>query len=171
MKRIVIAAILLSSVAWGQSKFQPLNVRTGLWQSTINTTTAGQMPFPSEMLAKLTPEQRAKFEARLKEHSAPKTRTVTNQDCETQEKLAEQPFGSQKECKVTMVKSTSTAAEMKMSCQQGDMTTNGHMNIDVLSPENVKGSSQMTATGGGHTYTVNSTFTAKWLTSSCGSVK
>jgi hypothetical protein len=170
VKRIVIA-VMLSSVAWAQAKFQPLNVKTGLWESTITSTTSGQMPIPAEMLAKLSPEQRAKFEARMKQNSTPKTRTYTNRDCETKEKLAEQPFNSAKECKQTITASTSTKAEVKMICEFGDVKTSGIMRIDVLSPENVKGSGQMTSNGGGHSMTVDTSFSAKWLGPSCGDVK
>lgn len=174
MKRIVIA-IILSSTAWAQTKIQPLNVKTGLWENTIQTTTNGQMPIPAELLSRLTPEQRAKFEARMeartKENSAPKTRTSTNRECETKEKLAEQPFSNQKECKQTVLTSTSTKAEVKMVCDFGDVKSSGIMHIDVLTPESVRGSGQMTSNGGGHTMTVNTSFSSKWLGPSCGSLK
>ena len=170
VKRIVIA-VMLSSAAWAQTKFQPLNVKTGLWESTITSTTSGQMPIPAEMLARLSPEQRAKFEARMKQNSTPKSRTYTNRDCETKEKLAEQPFNSAKECKQTITASTSTKAEVKMVCEFGDVKSSGTMRIDVLSPENVKGSGQMSANGGGHSMTVDTSFSAKWLGPSCGEVK
>ena len=171
MSRLVLAAVLLSSAAWGQNKLQPLNVRTGLWESTVTSTTGGQMPIPAELLSRLSPEQRAKFEARMKQNSAPKSRTFTNKDCETKEKLAEQPFSSQKECRQTVVTSTSSKAEIKMVCDFGDVRSSGMMHIDVLSPESVKGSGQMTSQGGGHAMTVNTSFTAKWLGPSCGSLK
>jgi hypothetical protein len=171
VKRIVIAGMLLSSTALAQGKFQPLNVRTGLWESTVTSATTGQMPLPTELLSRLTPEQRAKFEARMKGNSASKTRTFTNKDCETKEKLSEQPFSNQKECKQTIITSSSTKAEVKMACEFGDVRSSGTMHIDVLSPESVKGSGQMTSNGGGHTMTVNTTFTGKWLGSSCGNVE
>jgi len=167
VKRIVIAAMLLSSTALAQAKFQPLNVRTGLWESTVTSTTSGQMPLPAELLSRLAPEQRAKFESRMKGNSAPKTRTFTNKDCETKEKLSEQPFSSQKECKQTILTSSTTKAEVKMVCEFGDVRSNGTMHIDVLSPESVKGFGQMTSNGGGHAMTVNTSFSAKWLGPSC----
>ena len=82
MKKVAIAVMLFSSAAWAQAKFQPLNVKTGLWESTSTSTTVGQMPVPADLLAKLSPEQRAKFEARMKANSAPKTRTFTKKNCE-----------------------------------------------------------------------------------------
>jgi len=167
VKRFVIAVMLLSSTALAQGKFQPLNVKTGWWESTVTTTTSGHMPLPAELLSRLTPEQRAKFESRMKGNSAPKTRTLTNKDCETKEKLSEQPFSSQKECKQTIITSSSTKAELKMVCEFGDVRSSGTMHIDVLSPESVKGSGEMTSSGGGHTMTVNTSFSGKWLGSSC----
>lgn len=173
MKRILIGMMLISSAAWAQGKFQPLNVKTGLWESTTSTTTSGQMPIPAEFLAKLSPEQRAKMEARMNANasSTPRTRTHTSKGCETKEKLAEQPFGNQQECKETVISSTGSRMEVKVSCAIGDVKTSGTMKIEALSPEAVKGSGQMTSNGGGHTMTVNTAFSAKWLGSSCGDVK
>lgn len=169
MKTILIAVAACSSVAWGQGKYQPLNVKTGLWESTVTTTTIGHMPIPAELLSRLTPEQRAKFEERMKENTAPRTRTSTQKDCETKEKLAEQPFSAQKECAQTIVTSTSTKAELKVVCAFGDVRSSGVMHIDVLSPESVKGSGQMTSNGSGHSMTVNTSFSARWVGPSCQS--
>lgn len=171
MKRIVIATLLCSSAAWAQNKFQPLNVKTGLWESSVTSTRSGQVPIPAELLARLTPEQRAKFEARMKASSAAKATTITKKDCETKEKLADQPFNNQKECKQTIVTSTSTKAEIKVSCDFGDVKANGTMQVEALSPENVKGSGQMTSNGGGNSMSMNTSFSAKWLGPSCGSVE
>ena len=170
-KHIAMGVLLLSSMAWAQSKFQPLSVKPGLWESTTTSTTTGQMPIPSEMLSQLSPDQRARMEARMNANSAPRTRTFTNKQCETKEKLAEQPFSNQKECKATVISSTATKAEIKMSCEYGDVKSTGTMNVEALGPENVKGSVHMTSSGGSHTMTVNTAFSGKWLGSSCGSTK
>ncbi len=173
MKRILIGMMLVSSAAWAQGKFQPLNVRTGLWESTTTSTTSGQMPIPAELLARLSPEQRAKMEARMNANaiSAPRTRTFSSKGCETKEKLAEQPFSNQKECKETVVNSTGSRMAMKISCEFEDVKTSGTMNIEAVSPEAVKGSGEMTSNGGGHTMTIHTAFSAKWIGPSCGSVK
>jgi Protein of unknown function (DUF3617) len=173
MNRILLGMALLSSAAWAQSKFQPLNVKTGLWESTITSTTSGQMPIPSEFLQKLSPEQRAKVQARMNanSNSSPRTRTHTSKVCETKEKLAEQPFSSQQECKETVVNSTGSRMEMKVSCDFGDVKSSGTMEVEAISPEAVKGSGQMTSDGGGHAMTINTEFSSKWLSPSCGDVK
>jgi hypothetical protein len=173
MKRILIAMVLISSAAWAQSKLQPLNVKTGLWESTTSSTTSGQMPIPAELLAKLSPEQRAKVEARMNANagSAPRTRTVTSKECETKEKLAEQPFSRQQECKETVVNSTGNQMELNLSCEFGEVKSTGAMKIEAISPEAVKGSGQLTSNASGHTMTVNTEFSSKWLGPSCGDVK
>jgi hypothetical protein len=173
MKGILIGLVWISSAAWAQSKFQPLNVKTGLWESTTTSTTSGQTPIPAEFLAKLSPEQRAKVEARMNANanSAPRTRTFTSKRCETKEKLAEQPFASQQECKETVISSTGNQMEVKLSCDFGDVKSTGSMKIEATSPEAVKGSGQMTSNGGGHAMTINTEFSSKWLGSSCGDVK
>ncbi len=171
VKKVAVAVLLFSSAAWAQEKLQPLNVKTGLWESTSTTTTSGQMPIPAESLAKLSPEQRAKFEARMKANSAPKAHTFTKKSCETKGKLAEQPFNDRKECKQTVVTSNAKNAEIKVSCQFDDVRSTGTMKIDVLNSESVKGSGQMTSNGGGHTMTLNTSFSAKWLGPSCGDIK
>jgi Protein of unknown function (DUF3617) len=173
MKRILTGMVLISSAAWGQSKFQPLNVKTGLWESTTTSTTSGQMPIPADFLAKLSPEQRAKVEARMNANanSAPRTRTFTSKACQTKEKLAEQPFSSQQECKETVVNSNGNQVDMRVSCEFGDVKSTGTMKIEAISPESVKGSGQMTSNGGARTMTVNTEFSSKWLGSSCGDVK
>jgi hypothetical protein len=173
MNRILFGMVLISSAAWAQSKFQPLNVKTGLWESTTSSTTSGQMPIPAEFLQKLSPEQRAKVQARMNanSNSSPRTSTHTSKVCETKEKLAEQPFSGQQECKETVVSSTGNRMEMRVSCKFGDVKSSGTMKVDTISPEAVKGSGQMTSDGGGHAMTINSEFSSKWLGPSCGDVK
>ncbi len=171
MRNIVVGLLLLSTVSWAQTKFQPLNVKPGLWETTMTSTTSGQMPIPAEFLNRMTPEQRAKFQERMKEHSAPHTNTSTTKNCETKEKLAESPFNDQKECKQTILNSTSTRAELKIMCRYGDVTSGGTMSIEALSPETAKGAGHMTSSGGGHSMDVTISFNSKWLSSSCGDVK
>ncbi len=113
MRPILLGLVLLLSAAvWAADKIQPLNVKTGLWETTRTTTTSGQMPIPPELLARLTPEQRAKMEERMKANSAEKTRASTSKSCMTKEKLEKAPFSDeQKNCTRTIVRSTSSEAE------------------------------------------------------------
>src|SRR5262245_12580449 len=93
MKRIVALSIacLCTVVLWAGSKVK-LDVKSGLWQTTKTMTTTGSMGIPPEMAAKLTPEQRARFEAAMKKQASGKSKTETTKDCLTPETLAEDPF-------------------------------------------------------------------------------
>ena len=54
--------LLIGSIsAWAADKIQSLNLKVGLWEVTHTTSLTGTPPIPPEMLAKMTPEQRAEF--------------------------------------------------------------------------------------------------------------
>src|SRR5437016_3699866 len=46
------------------------NIKPGLWEVSHHPQVTGQVPIPEEQLAKLTPEQRARMEAALKNYAA-----------------------------------------------------------------------------------------------------
>jgi hypothetical protein len=170
MQAILIALILASSVPLSAAdKVQPLNVKVGQWQTTVTTTTGGQMPLPAELLSRLTPEQRARIEERMKANSAQKNKTNTYKNCVTKEQLEQGPkFGEEhKECTQTILSSTSSKAELRIACEKEDTKGTGTIQIEALSPESVKGSWQMSVTGGGHTLNKNNSFTAKWIGPVC----
>ena len=172
MRSILLGLVLLSGAVWAADKIQPMNVKTGLWETTRTITTSGQMPIPPELMAKLTPEQRAKMEERMKANSAEKSSTNTSKSCMTKEKLEKAPFSDeQKDCTRTIVTSTSSEAEIKFVCDMQGMKADGTIHVEALSQESVKGSAQSTMTGGGRSRSTSATFTSKWLGPNCGDVQ
>jgi hypothetical protein len=104
--KLMVGLILMFAVAiWATDKLQPLNVKLGLWEVTKTITTNGQLSVPPEMLSRLTPEQRARLEERMKAQSADKTTTLTYKSCLTKEKLERaEGFGEDKEnCSRTII--------------------------------------------------------------------
>lgn len=173
-KTISVAVICMCAVVvLAQEKLQPLNVKLGLWETTWTRTTSGEMPIPDELLSRLTPEQRAKMEERMKARAAQSTKTTTNKECLTKEKLdKELAFGDdRKECTRTVVTSTSSKAEFRMQCAEGDVKGNGTFLVEAVSTENVKGSVNIVASGNGHNMNSSGTFTAKWIGPDCGDLK
>ena len=80
--------LLIGSIsAWAADKIQSLNLKVGLWEVTHTTSLTGTPPIPQEMLAKMTPEQRAKFEERMKARAAAPPKTHTEKSCITQKDL------------------------------------------------------------------------------------
>lgn len=169
MRAIVVGFLALLGCVWAADKPQPLNVKPGLWETTMTTTTSGEMPIPAELLSKLTPEQRARMEQKMKDNSGEKTRTLTDKSCVTKEQIEEGlTFGhEQGKCTRTVVNSTGSVIDVRVTCADEGMKTSGTMHFEALSPESIKGTNQMNATGGGHAMSVHMTLTAKWIGPVC----
>jgi hypothetical protein len=153
-------------------EIQPLNVKPGLWETTATYKTLGTSPAPPETLAKLTPEQRARLEQRMSANAGGSTNTVTDQHCVTKEDIEKADFGQGKgECTYTVETSTSTQAKGNYSCDVEGVKVNGALDITASDAEHIKGSSHGSLSGGGRTMNVESTFTSKLLSASCGNAK
>jgi hypothetical protein len=175
--KILALLILMSPLAvLAADKITPLDVKTGLWETTMTITTAGQMPLPSGLLAKLPPERRARLEERMKANAGhgDRTKTSTYKRCLTKEDLTKDPFSDPtKGCTAKVVTSTRSKAEVHVSCVHEDVKTTGSVLFEALNSENVKGSGHMVSSGGamGTTLTSETSITSKWIGSSCGSTK
>ena len=159
---------LCASVVLANDKVQPLNIKTGLWEMTVTSAVSGRPPIPPETLARMTPEQRAKFEAAMKgmASGAPKTRTYKN--CITKEQLNNDPFSDEKRnCTRTVLKSTGSKMEIREVCEGEGVKSDMTIEIEALNSESVKGSGHVTSAGGGRSMNVNTNYTAKWLGAVC----
>jgi len=144
-------------------KYQPFDVKPGLWQTTSNFTIAGDMPIPAGMLDKMTPEQRARAEAAMKANMG--TKTYNTSHCVTKENL-QNPF-SDKQCTWTLVESTGSKAKGNVSCEEQGIKLTGTGEFEALDSEHMKGSAHMVTTGGGRSMTTDDTFTSKWMGADC----
>ena len=150
-----------------------LNIKTGLWENTRTIKTAGEMPIPAELLNRLSPEQRARMEERMKARSAAHSNTVTEKHCVTKEDLEKDrlKLADAKECTTTLLNSTSTSAKAKLVCDTQGMHATGTLDLTANDPEHVNGSYHATMDGNGHTMNVEGVWTSKWLAASCGDVR
>ncbi len=166
--------VAFAGAGFAAQNIQPLDVKLGLWESTTVRESSGFPPIPPEALARLTPEQRAKIEAAAKASASRGPKTETRKSCLTKEKLNKAlTFGQSNNdnCKATVVTSTRTKEEIHFECAGEGMKGAGDMHIEAINSENVKGSIQMNAAGGGNTMKTSVNFTAKWLGPSCADVK
>ncbi len=149
------------------ANYQPLNIKTGLWEVTYSRSATGEMPMPAEYMSRLTPEQRARFEAAMKRNS-----THTYRSCVKKEDVDGSLLNSRdnRDCKVTILKSTSSELDGKMACNMEGMNGNGTMNMHVLDSEHTKGVTHMTLTGNGKTLNSDATLSSKWIGSDCKGV-
>lgn len=169
----VLAVILLwTCVGWTADEVHPLNVKLGLWEVTSSNTMTGMPPIPAEALARMTPEQRAQFEQRMKNSmGGPQPRT--RKECVTAEKLKKDyAFGEdRKNCTHTILSTSPTKTEIKMQCQQEKSTMEGVFRIEALSSDHVKGTMQMSTSGNGQNMNMHFEFNGQYLGSDCGDTK
>jgi hypothetical protein len=154
------------------TKITPLNVKTGLWQSTSTITVTGSLGLPPEVLAKMTPEQKARYEAAAQAQAGGHSSTYTDKSCLTQKDLTTDPFvqkGSDRDnihCQGTLLSSTSTDIVLQETCS-GEATVNYIMKIHASDSEHTTGTGTGTATIGGHTMNSSVKFDAKWIGAAC----
>jgi uncharacterized protein DUF3617 len=162
-----IGIVLLFSSAAMAAEEVPLNVKPGLWETTLNTDRTGSMPIPPEALARLSPEQRARLEEKMKANQGPKT--TTQKTCVTKEDLNKPfSFGSdEKACHRTVISASGSKQEFRVECTAGAMKGNGTFQVEALNSESAKGTIQMTIGESGKTMNVKSTFTSKWIGPAC----
>lgn len=158
------AVLILSSLA---IHAEPLDVKTGLWETTFTTDMSG-MKMPSEVINSMPPERRARMEAAMKARQASGPKSTTDKTCLTKEDL-NRPFDQtdgDPDCKNTIVSATSTHAEYKIVCT-GSESRNGSMQIDALSRESIKATMKMNTSNG----PVSNQITSKWVAADCGDVQ
>jgi hypothetical protein len=155
------------------ANLKPLNIKPGLWESTRTIKSAGQMPIPPELLNRLTPEQRARMEERMKAKSGAHTNTTTENHCVTKEEIEKDrlKLAETEGCTTTVLNSTSTSVKAKLVCDMQGMHAVGNLQLVAADPEHMNGSYESTMNGNGRTMNMEGTWTSKWLGSSCGNVK
>jgi hypothetical protein len=150
--------------------FQPLDVKTGQWESTLSGQSTGQPPIPDELLKRLAPEQRTKLEATLQDKGTGGLKTSINRSCLTKEKL-DKAFNlgdeNTKACTRTLVTSSGSKQEIRLDCDHQGMKSSGTVKIEAVNPENIKGSMQIRVTNHDRTMNMNYTFTSKWIGAAC----
>jgi hypothetical protein len=103
----------------------------------------------------------------MKARGMQRPRTMVNKHCVKKEDL-DKPFGNDdKTCKRTIVTSSATKQEIHMECEMGGGKQVGTLKFEAVDSSTIKGSMQMTASNGGRTMNVNSTFSSKWIGPAC----
>ena len=154
------------------AKMTPMNVKTGLWQSTSTITVTGSLGLPPEVLAKMTDEQKARYAAAMQAQSGGHSSTHTSKGCLTQKDLTTDPFAQKNspdehiQCHGTLLSSTSTDIVLRETCS-GEASMTYTMKIHAVDQEHAVGTGTGTATMGGHTMNSSVKFDSKWLGATC----
>jgi Protein of unknown function (DUF3617) len=165
-------AICSLQVATANATDVALNVKTGLWESTITVQTSGQIPIPEADLAKMSPEKRQQIEAGMKAAIASAAQPHTVASCVTAEQLRKGLLFKTEDpsCKRTIVSSSSSTSEMHEECT-GALARTSTIHFHAVSPKEIDGQMHMTVTRDDRTMTSKGTIHSKWLATDCGDVK
>lgn len=173
---ILLGVTLLWPLAsWAADDYKPLDVKLGLWESTMTSQTSGMPPMPEEVLSRLTPDQRAKMEAAMKARESKGPQTRVTKSCLTKEQLNKaMTFGGEGNgaCKRTLVSSSASKQDVRFECsdERSKMKSTGNVHIEAVNSENVKGTSQVSSGDGSHKMNIQISFSAKWVSADCGDV-
>ena len=172
-KFLLSLIIFPSLTSWAADKLTPLNIKEGLWEMTVTHSMTGMPAIPPDTLAKMTPEQRARIEATMKQSGMGGPTADVHKECVTKEKLDKQSAFSdnRKECTRTVLNSTGSKLEIKVHCEEKQSSTEATLLLEAVSTDNVKGSMQSVTNTTGRTMNMNFTFSSRYLGPACGDVK
>lgn len=177
---VLFVLVVVSSLALlAADKPIPLNLKEGLWEVTTTHSMTGMPGVPPDTLAKMSPEQRARFEEMMKQKGIGGPTTDVTKSCVTREKIEkDMAFADErKDCTRTVVNSSPSHFEMKFHCERNKskdehkFDSDGTFVVDLVGSDSAKGTSHIVANSNGHNITMDFTFTSKYLGPACGDVK
>jgi hypothetical protein len=147
MRRMVVLVAILGSatVLLADSSLQPLNIKPGLWEVTINMTFSGAGAPPG----------------------APPRRTYRS--CLKKEDLNRYPFvDPDKKCNYRVLSSSGSTMEAQGTCTENDGTkVDFKIRLDAVDGENVKGTGQLILSSAAGSLNGNYAGAGKWISSTC----
>ena len=168
-RMLLLIALVLASASASAAQ---IDVKLGLWQSTITSEVSGMPPID---MSRYTPEQRARMEAAFKKYEARGPRTTTYKTCLTKKKLAEDPFSEPAQegetCSTKMMSQSKTMWQGSRVCTGNHGRQEFSGKITALSRERVEGTMLVKMSNGGRSMTSHAKYASKWLGSDCGNVK
>ena len=161
------------SLMTGFSQQAKFTVKTGLWEQTVISHSAGTPPLSDDTKAQLTPEQQRKMADAMAASSAKAAQPHTTQVCMSQEKM-ERGFAEEADrpgCTQTVVTNTPTVLEVRQECSNPSGKLIMDVHYKALNRETVTGKTHLQMTRAGHTMVSDGTIQGKWVSDSCGGVK
>jgi len=146
------------------------NAKPGAWEMTITTLTTG-MPAPPDVLAKMSPEQRAKIEAMMQARAG-KPSTHGYPSCLTQKDLDEDRIikksDGEDQCTQKVITKSANRLVLEKTCPAPRASTS-KMTMEAKTPESIVASIDMVQ--GGAEGKVHVDMKGHWLSASCAGVK
>jgi hypothetical protein len=174
--RLLFAGLCVSNILIfpGYAAAATLNLKTGLWEMTTTGQTSGAPPIPENILAQMTPERRAKFDAAMAANASRASAPHVSKQCITEKSLQrgikEDDSKDGRPCTQTVVSSSASVMDVRQECT-GQERMSGHFRFEAVSPEAMTGTIDMTVTNGARTMTIKRVMHGKWLGADCGNLK
>ncbi|HEY6453311.1 MAG TPA: DUF3617 family protein [Steroidobacteraceae bacterium] len=171
-----VTVMLLADAAEPVNESIKLNVRPGLWEVSAEGQISGAPPISDDMLARLTPEQRARLEAAMQSSMANASKPQRSRHCVTPEKVAQglavdESAHADSDCHKKILSNSSNEFDISEQCVRDNESTVLSEHFQFSGPQQMTGNVHVVRTAGGKTMTVDKTIHGKWLAASCGDVK
>ncbi len=142
---------------------EPLSIKPGAWEMSYITQISGETT-PQALLDKLTPEQRARHDERMKKRAEAGPRKRTQTTCVKKENLERDAFSNddQKECRYKFTSQTRTLYAATYECT-GPSARKGEIRYEVLGGDKVKGLMKMNTARGA----MEMQLEGRWLGATC----
>lgn len=169
MRRAAFLATVAVLAGMRIAQAATLDVRTGLWEVTSSGETTGVPPVPPEVLARMTPEQRAAMTAAIGNAGKPETirSCITNKTLQRGLNFDRPDRG---DCHRTVLQNTSRQVDVRMECT-GEQKASGTFQIQATDRQTISGRLDMVVGSGPNPMTIKRVLQGRWLGSDCGNVK
>jgi len=155
---------------------QPLDIRPGLWEVSVQRSGTPVMPemsqMPPEMLAQLPPAQRAQIEAMMRTRRTVAPGVQAHKVCVTQASLEKTPdFGmAQQGCTRTKDVRSAGGWQVQEVCRSGGNRQTLDIRYEVVDRQTIRGTVKV-AISDGADLTMTQEMHGRWLAVDCGDVK
>jgi hypothetical protein len=144
---------------------QHLKLNPGLWEIIVGDE---RMPVPAALLEKLTPEQRARLQERMKAR-APQEPMSAEKNCLTTGQLRTGvPFLPNRSCTRISLNSADQSFSLGIRCDDHGVKLEGTLQIEVIDAKTVRGEWRLHAQPKDLRQDSARSFLAFWKTSHCG---
>jgi len=172
---LVVVSLAIAAADKPPVSSLPLNIKVGLWQMTYTTERNGVAVVHSiapELRAKMSPDQRAKSEARLKARAAQGSQVETRQFCLTEDRLKKAIFDTDAEanrsaCERTVLTATAKLQQFREECTEGNTKRTVEGRFESVEPDTMKGSLKVKVEGSNASF-MNMEIAGKWVGADCG---
>lgn len=158
----------LTVVVEAADRSQSLALKPGLWE-VITIDGDDGLPVPASILEKLTPQQRARLQERMKARSPDEGIAIVVKQCLTSQQLRTGvPFLPYRSCSRTMLRSAGGSFTLGTQCRDRTLKLEGTVRIEVIDATTVRGDWRLHAEPEDVTRDWLHRFLAVWKAPDCG---